>query len=248
MHDLVVSFNGMAKKLHKLETVRTELLAGVTHELKTPVTSISGLLQAVNDEVVEGDELKEFLHTALRETNRLQGLVADLLEFNAYATDSIQLTTSTHSVNALITDLTRQWEISHFSTTVNLHFSPLECDEEVKVDAMRLQQILVNVLNNASQAIQSNKGSIIITCESLESDYVKVQITDTGAGIREEEQPYIFERFFRGEQKKYQTRGLGIGLSLSRMLARSMKGELSLIHSSSEGSTFELLLIKAKDE
>ena len=89
VYDLVHSFKEMAIKLEQLEAMRAELLAGVTHELKTPVTSISGLLQAVNDDVVTGDEAKEFLAISLQETTRMQKMVGDLLEFNSFTANAI---------------------------------------------------------------------------------------------------------------------------------------------------------------
>lgn len=83
IYELIHSFKEMADRLRQLELMRTELLAGVTHELKTPVTSISGLVQAVKDDIVGGEEAKEFLEICSKETVRLQKMVEDLLDFNS---------------------------------------------------------------------------------------------------------------------------------------------------------------------
>ena len=77
VYELIHSFKEMTSKLEKLEALRTELLAGVTHELKTPITSISGLLQAMKDDVVSGEEAKEFLKISLNETEKMKKMVED---------------------------------------------------------------------------------------------------------------------------------------------------------------------------
>ena len=90
---------------------------------------------------------------------------------------------------------------------------------------LRLQQILLNLLNNARQAIQG-KGKITITICLADAHWVAIDIQDNGPGIPAAEQDLIFERFYRGEEKKYKVRGLGLGLPFSKMLARAMGGDL----------------------
>ena len=89
--DLVEAFKTMSSRLEHLEELRSELLAGVTHDLKTPVTSISGLLQAVNEEIVTGEEAKEFIGISLKETQRLQQMIESLLSFNSFAAGGIPI-------------------------------------------------------------------------------------------------------------------------------------------------------------
>src|SRR5690625_4132328 len=91
VYELIHAFKEMSQRLEQLETLRTELLAGVTHELKTPVTSISGLIQAVNDDVVEGEEAKEFIEISLKETTKMKKMVEDLLAFNSFAANAVPL-------------------------------------------------------------------------------------------------------------------------------------------------------------
>ncbi|WP_252315704.1 HAMP domain-containing sensor histidine kinase [Sinobaca sp. H24] len=91
IHELVDSFKEMSARLQRLEKLRTELLAGVTHELKTPVTSISGLLQAVKDDVVTDEEAAEFIDISLKETERMKTMVADLLAFNTFSANGVNV-------------------------------------------------------------------------------------------------------------------------------------------------------------
>ncbi|MCU9614475.1 HAMP domain-containing histidine kinase [Caldibacillus lycopersici] len=242
--ELIHSFKEMSQQLQRLESLRTELLAGVTHELKTPVTSISGLLQAVNDEVVTGDEAKEFLEISLKETAKMRKMVEDLLAFNTFAANAIPIKNERHSIIELVQDFIHQWKILQGNEKLNVKLSLLPESVEVFVDPIRLQQIFTNLLNNAMQAMDDN-GEIDITIRIIQNE-VFIDVRDTGGGIRKEEQSLIFERFYRGENKKYKIRGLGLGLPFSKMIAQSLGGDLVLIESSEKGSTFRITLPIAK--
>lgn len=234
IYELVSSFAEMTKRLMQLEKLRAELLAGVTHDLKTPVTSISGLIQAVRDGVVTGEEREEFLDITLKEVTRLQTMIADLLDFNSLAAGAFSIRLENHNLNELIQNIVRAWAVTQ----------PQPIDYQVNVpnetlyryiDPLRLQQIMINLLNNSYQSLDG-QGSIIVRLTDCGID-----ISDTGSGIPEEEQPYIFERFFRGEKNKLKVRGLGLGLPFSKMLAKALDGDLILSESSNRGSTFSII-------
>lgn len=240
VYDLVQSFKEMSNRLQTLETLRTELLAGVTHELKTPVTSISGLLQALNDEVVTGEDAKEFLALSLNETTKMKKMVEDLLAFNSFAANAIPVNKENHSINEFMDDFIHQWEVIQEDGTIDMVFIPLKKDRMVQIDPIRLQQILTNLLNNARHAI-GGKGRIIVTLAEMNNE-LTIDIKDSGSGISPDEQDLIFERFFRGEGKKYKIRGLGLGLPFSKMIAQSLGGELVLLDSSPSGTIFRITL------
>lgn len=241
VYDLVHSFKEMAHKLEQLESLRAELLAGVTHELKTPVTSISGLLQAVNEDVVTGEEAKEFLAISLQETNRLQKMVSDLLDFNSFAANAIPVNKKPGLIGESVKEMVYQWSIIQDNAGIEVTIHKPKEDVEVYTDALRLQQILINLLNNAKQAIQG-EGKITINIYSVDTAVMAIDVQDNGTGIPIEEQDLIFERFYRGEEKKYKVRGLGLGLPFSKMLARAMGGDLKLKESSPDGTVFTITL------
>ncbi|MFJ5767012.1 ATP-binding protein [Lysinibacillus sp. NPDC093210] len=240
--ELVTSFKEMANKLEQLERTRTELLAGVTHELKTPVTSISGLLQAVRDGVVTGKDAKEFIHMALLETTKMKTMVGDLLAFNSFAVDAIPVKLVTVNVNQLVRDAVAQWEVMEDEQNVKIQVNYLLESVNVQADVVRMQQIFTNLLTNAKQAMQ--EGLVTITLRQ-KLDSVIIAVKDTGNGITQEDQAFIFERFYRGENKKYAVRGLGLGLPLSKMMAQSIGGDLRLVESNPTGTYFEITLLKA---
>ncbi len=241
VNELIHSFKEMSQQLEHLESLRNELLAGVTHELKTPVTSISGLLQAVNDEVVTGEEAKEFLNISLMESTKMKKMVEDLLAFNAFQAKAVPLTMKPYLINEVVHEIVYQWEVAQKDPNIQIEAHLLHEDREVRIDALRLQQILTNLLNNAQHAME-NQGKIEIFVRQS-SPFIMIDVTDTGAGIPKEEQPFIFERFYRGEEKKYKVGGLGLGLTYSKMIAQAMKGDLELLSSSPQGTTFRIKLL-----
>ncbi|MCP3761074.1 HAMP domain-containing histidine kinase [Domibacillus sp. A3M-37] len=242
VYDLVISFNDMAIRLEQLESIRAELLAGVTHELKTPVTSISGLLQAVKDDVVTGEEAKEFITISLKETERMQTMINDLLEFNTFAANALPVSTAPHELNELTRGIVHEWNLARNSDDIPVHFHPYERDLIVLTDPNRFRQIMMNLLNNAAHAIES-KGQMAVTVRN-EDPCALIDVSDTGIGIPESEKTLIFERFYRGENKKYKIRGLGLGLPFSQLLARAMDGDLELKETSPLGTTFTLKIKK----
>lgn len=242
LHQLVVSFNEMANRLKQLEALRTELLAGVTHELKTPITSISALIQAVNDNVVADGRKKEFLGMSLREAKRLQSMVEDLLDFNSFSAGSINIKTEKIDMNRVVKEIVYQWEIVHQPQLVHVNVTFTTHEEKLFAlgDSVRIQQILVNLLNNSLHAVKGkDKGNITIELFK-DGQFICLEVKDNGYGIPKQEQPFIFERFYRGENKKHVERGLGLGLPFSLLLAKAQGGNLNLKASSGEQTVLSL--------
>lgn len=241
VHELIDSFVEMSERLQQLESLRAELLAGITHELKTPVTSISSLTQALKDEVVSGEEAKEFLAISLKETDRLQKMIEDLLDFNSFSAGAISINKEKIDLTKFIKESTHQWYIVRDTEQLKLNVSIPDSAMVAEVDPIRVEQIMLNLLNNAKDAM-NGQGSIDVKVYELGHQQVGIDVKDSGIGIPEQEQELIFERFFRGEHKKHNVRGLGLGLPFSRMLSRAMEGDLILKDTSSKGTTFTLKL------
>src|SRR5690625_4173153 len=249
VYELIHAFKEMSQRLEQLEMLRTELLAGVTHELKTPVTSISGLIQAVNDDVVEGEEAKEFLRISLEETAKMEKLVEDLLAFNAFAADTLPLVKTTELLNELIHRTIHRWEVTQDGEKVEdwtIDITMTSDEMYANIDPIRIEQIIVNLLNNARDARQGKLEIAIRLSETEENVYLDV--TDHGMGIPSSEQPYIFERFYRGKVKQSQISEIGLGLAFSKMIAQAHGGDLMLITSTKNKTTFRLILPKETDE
>ncbi|MEO2207320.1 HAMP domain-containing sensor histidine kinase [Paenibacillus pabuli] len=221
-------------------------LAGVTHELKTPVTSIKGLVMAVRDDIVSPQEGKEFLDIALKESERMERMVADLLDYNAMSAGSVAVRHERIDLNLLVGEIIYQWKIAYEDQSPEVALHVRAGTLYTIGDALRIQQIIVNLLNNGLQATASGQTTLFDIRLRAEEQYLFVDVQDNGTGIAEEDRSKIFERFYRGEIKKRRTRGLGLGLTYSRLLAQAQGGDLTLTSSSPKGSQFTLKLPRWK--
>lgn len=248
--ELQASFREMAERLHKLETLRTQLLAGVTHELKTPVTSISGLVQAVRSGVVSGEEAEAFLTYCLKETGRLQSMIEDLLDFNSFAAGAVTVSIESVHLKEWATAAVDKWRLGrergdHVPVEV---IADDAADWRGATDPVRLEQIVVNLLNNAAAALAGADEGRIRVCLFAEPGGWRIEVQDTGSGIPEEEREDVFLPFFRGKEKRATVRGLGLGLSFSRLVARSLGGDLTLTSTGPEGTVMTVVLPDARPE
>ncbi|MCG7406644.1 HAMP domain-containing histidine kinase [Paenibacillus sp. ACRRX] len=246
IYDLLVYFNVMAARLEQLEQLRAELIAGVTHELRTPITSIRGLTRAVRDQIVASSEADEFLDISLNETKRLEQMVSDLLDFNSFISGNIRIHLQAVDLGKLLSDIIHHWSLIYQDDSLVIQLDIPARTQMVYGDTGRIQQIIVNLLHNSRQAIGSN-GKISISLSEYSSTHYEVQFKDNGLGIPIGEQLRIFERYYRGQNKKPAVHGLGLGLTISRMLAEAMSGTLILVESSPQGTTFQLLLSKVPE-
>lgn len=241
--ELVESFKAMISRLKQSDKLRAEFLAGVTHDLKTPVTSISGLIQAVKDEVVTGEESKEFLDISLKETQRLQRMIEDLLEYNSVSAGALKIQLEQENMNVFIQEISHRWKLTQEEKDFSLHVDVPDKVLIGQIDTLRMQQIIINLLNNAKQAIEVD-GIIRICLYEVDDCVIGIDIENNGRGIPKQEQEFIFEPFYRGKNKKLKVRGLGLGLPYSKMLAKAQNGDLILKESNEEGTIFTLSIKK----
>jgi signal transduction histidine kinase len=153
VHELQESFTEMAIRLNQLEYLRTKLLASVTHELKTPVTSISGIVQALRNEIVTGDDAKHFMDICFKESQRLHRMVEDLLEFNSFATGSIKVAKERVNISRFMDEMVKQWTMTQEGSIANIQVVLPEQPLFALTDASRLQQVFINLLDNAKAAL-----------------------------------------------------------------------------------------------
>lgn len=235
---LVESFSDMASRLKQLEQLRTNLLAGVSHELRTPITSIRGMIQAVQNKVVTGAEAEEFLQISWQETKRLQQIVEELLDFSSFEAGATPIRREKVNLVGLVENLIRQ--LSILPEYADIEFDQVISSQIINIggETDRLRQILINLLNNSQKA----SATIIKINLQVAGEQILLDVQDNGKGIAPSDQPYIFERFYRGETIRPKGYGLGLGLTVSRLLARAHGGDLVLLDTSAQGTTFRIHL------
>ncbi|MDB5117991.1 MAG: phoR 2 [Mucilaginibacter sp.] len=227
----------------KREMERKDEFIGIaSHELKTPLTSLKGYLQLISHKKQDlPDAVKQYIEKAISALNKLQRLVNDLLDVS-----KIQAGRLEYEIKPInLSDLIRLCIENARHIYPNYVFENHDGSEYmINGNEERLEQVLMNLINNAVKYSPTTKNVIITT--SLQEDRVRVSVTDFGIGLSDEQKGRIFERFYRVEDKKYMSSGLGMGLYISQEITHNHEGTIGVDSELGKGSTFyfELPLVK----
>ncbi|QNK60737.1 HAMP domain-containing histidine kinase [Paenibacillus sp. PAMC21692] len=241
IHRLVNSFDDMSIRLERLERMRTDLLAGVSHELRTPVTSIRGMIQAVKDGVVSGTTADEFLQLSMNESKRLQTMVNELLDFSAMETDTIEPLQEEVDLSAQFGEVATQFRATPGHERLELLTETASSEVIWFGDSEHLKQILFNLLSNSAAA----GAKIVHITASREDSFIYIDVADDGKGISDAEAPFVFERYYRGDSGRKKKQGLGLGLPICQLLAKSNNGKVGLVRTAPSGTVFRITLATA---
>ena len=223
LDQLAVTFNQMAARLERTESMRRQLIGDVAHELRTPLSTIKGSLEGLMDGMLEPDEAN--LQQLHREAERLQRLVADLQELSWVEAGAFELRLQPASVGDLIASaaerLGRQFEDKGVSLEVDL---PPDLPS-VLADEDRIGQVLLNLLGNALQYTPAGRA-VRISARGAAAE-VQFEIQDEGIGIPAEHLQHIFTRFYRVDPSRSRAGGgSGIGLTIAKHLVERQGGRI----------------------
>lgn len=233
--DLTETINNLGETLSKHELLRKRLTADVAHELRTPLATLQGQLEAMIDGVWEADKAR--LLSCHEETQRLSKIVNSLEELTRYESENLILHRTTFDLTELAMSVTKHFEPLLMEKNLTLHVNG--SSEYMKGDLDKIKQILVNLLANAVKF--SREGDTIYVEASHDESHTILRISDTGAGIPEEDLPYIFERFFRADKSRnLNTGGSGIGLAIVKSLVEAHHGQILAESQLGKGTSFTL--------
>lgn len=231
--DLAESFNLMAKQLQaadenqrKLERLRTDLIAWVSHDLQTPLASIRAILEALYDGVVEEPEtVNRYLNTAQRDVSSLSALIDDLFEMAQLDAGGIPLERADSSLADLISDTLESFSELASRQNIQLEGSVEAGIDPVFMDTQRIGRVFNNLISNALRHTPVG-GRIEVRARRADSG-VEVTVCDSGEGIRAEDIPNVFESFYRGEKSRSRaTGGAGLGLAIARGIVHAHGGDI----------------------
>ena len=226
---LAEQFNIMAQGLDEIETSRQQLLEDVTHELSTPLTSIRGYIEAIQDDVMQADD--STLRLISTETARLQRLIYDLQQLSSIEGDRTALNIQTLCVDTVVRDVVEKLAIQFESKSVRLDILTRNTGLKICADADRITQILTNILGNALQ-YTPEQGKVTVGVRAIDN-LVEFCVQDTGIGLDKAELNNIFQRFYRVDKSRNRrSGGSGIGLTIARHLVEAHRGQ---IRAESEG-------------
>ncbi len=227
----------MGDKLNGIDKTQRKFLSNVSHDFRSPLTSIRGYLEAMKDGTIEKDEQEKYFDILLYETERLTKLTSNLLELNTMDDNGIILNPTVFDINGMIKQIALTFEgtCKKRKIVLNLIFSQKE--SFVSADADRIQQVIYNLLDNAIKFSNAD-SSIKITTEE-KGNKVFVAVKDHGAGIPKESLNKIWDRFYkidasRGRDKK----GSGLGLSIVKEIIKAHGEEISVASTVGVGTEF----------
>ena len=230
-------------EIHKLQTVRTDFVANVSHELKTPVTSIKGFIETLLDGAMERPEdLKRFLSIIARQTERLNSIIDDLLTLSRIEQQTEQAQIPLEEVPLRGILIETEELCRHRAEQKNIQLN-LTCQENLKahINPSLLQQAVVNLIDNA---VKYSEPENSVEIRAYQEDYeVRIEVKDYGSGISKEHLPRLFERFFRVDKaRSRKLGGTGLGLAIVKHIVQAHRGSVTIDSTFGKGSTFTIHL------
>lgn len=247
---LALAFNEMAdtiarnmKEIQSVDVLRRELIANVSHDLRTPLAIINGYIETLQmkSDVLELEEKEKYLDIIKGSSERLSHLVSQLFEYSKLEAEQVKPVKEPFSMTDLAMDLITKYQVLGDKKSINIQ---LESDKHVPLvfaDIGLVERAIQNLLDNALKFTPEN-GSISLQISSTEAD-VKIGVSDTGPGIKESEQSFIFDRYRQAKQTS-KSDGVGLGLAIVKKIMDLHNTRIQLISKPNEGSTFQFHLPK----
>lgn len=226
-------------ELEKLERIRKDFVINVSHEIRTPLASIQGYTETLLEGALHDPEHNvRFLSIIGQNAERLGRLTADLMTLSRLELKTTRFQFASYHVNALLEDCMDSIRPLAERKNIGLLLDRAAEDADMFCDSEAVHQIMTNLLDNALKYTPGG-GSITIKARSVDSDRVETCVTDTGMGIPEEDQPRLFERFYRVDKaRSRQLGGTGLGLAIVKHLVRAQGGDVRVHSVVGKGSTF----------
>lgn len=242
--ELNQTLNYTAGELSKVESLRRELLANISHDLRTPLTMIGGYAEMMRD--IPGENIPENVQVIIDETTRLNRLVNDLLDLSKLQAGVQQLTPSRFSLTQMARDTVSRLGRMTEADGCHITFQGGE-DAWVEADEMKISQVLYNLVSNAINYTGDDRS---VTLRQTVSDgWVRIEVADTGEGIPADKLPYVWDRYYKLDKThKRAAVGTGLGLSIVKNVLELHKARYGVSSEVGKGSVFWFALPLAESE
>ncbi|MBR1821218.1 MAG: HAMP domain-containing histidine kinase, partial [Clostridia bacterium] len=240
LEELGDSINRMAEELSRLEDSRRSFVANVSHELRSPITCMRGYVQAMQDGVIPAADMPRYYQIVLDETDRLTGLVNDLLDLSRLESGKFPLTLAPFDGNELLRRNLINFEPRIDEKRIEVEVALTEGPLMVMADANRINQVVSNIIDNAVKFMNGERNRLILRT-AREGKAARFTIANNGPKIAEADLPYIFERFYKADKAHTSGQGTGLGLSICQRIMQQ-HGSRITVRSDDAETAFEFTL------
>jgi signal transduction histidine kinase len=243
---LADTFNEMAdiltgniEKLKEVENLRRELIANVSHDLRTPIAIIRGYLETLQmkEETLTPEERRQFIDTVYASSEKLEKLVNELFELSKLEANQVIAKKEPFIISELVSDISNKYKLVAESKNIKIETSLSKELPPVYGDLSLIERVLQNLIDNALKFTPDGGEIKIETTKNSDSD-VKISVTDTGAGIPLKEREQIFSRYYKGTKFSDWKNNTGLGLAIAKKILDLHNSDLELISEERVGSSF----------
>jgi signal transduction histidine kinase len=239
---LAKTLNYTAGELSKVESLRRELIANISHDLRTPLTMIKGYTEMI-EEVSGNDGEKRARHLSIikEETSRLENLVGDILNLSVLQSGNTSIDKQNINISEMVRDVLVRFETLLGQDGFRFK-KDIQLDLYALADATRMEQVLYNLIGNAVNHVGDDKT--VGVCLKDSGSSIRLEVHDNGSGIAEDELPYIWDRYYKSKERPRSKAGTGIGLSIVKSILLMHDAQFGVKSELGRGSVFWLELRK----
>jgi signal transduction histidine kinase len=247
---LGTTFNSMVKQINQQfsqltenDRIRRELLAHLSHDLRTPLATMQGYIETmvIKGEALTTSERADYLATAQRNGMQLKRLIDQIFELAHLEDGQVTVSLETFAIGELLHDIIAKFSLKAKNKDISLSLQPQQCRFVVYSDIAKLERIITNLLENAIR--HTDHGGEVAIIVSQLTDKIKISVTDNGSGISKEDIAYIFDARYRASNAiEDNTAHAGLGLAISQKLSKILNSELFVDSTLGQGSSFSLSL------
>jgi len=243
VQDLTNAFNSMVRRVNNSQKSQRDFVANVSHELKTPLTSIQGFAQAILDDTADSpDSRKQAAQIIYDEAGRMHRMALDLLDLARLEAGTADLDMSTLDAGALLRGVAEKFSLQAQKADVNLQVNVSDDLPALLGDGDRLAQVFTNLIDNALKFTPAN-GQVVLSAKSA-GGWIEFEVADSGVGVESEALPRLFDRFYQVDSSRARENGhgAGLGLAIAREIVQAHGGKIGVRSSVGHGTTFTIRL------
>lgn len=242
---LGMSLDYMASQLNESDKFQQKFLSNISHDFRSPLTSIKGYLEAIQDGTIPPEMLDKYIGIMLFETERLTKLTSNILTLNELDPKSVRLDISTFDLNSIIRHTVETFEGTCKKKGIKFNITYANSVQHVKADKGRIQQVIYNLIDNAIKFSKENSYIYITVKEKGEK--AQISIKDTGCGIAKEDIDKIWDRFYKSDSSRGRDKkGSGLGLSITKEVIQAHGENIDVVSTVGVGTEFIFTLELAK--